>query len=134
MSMVFLATGTCTMGRTTRDKDGNIVAQKPATWDYDPDGGSIAVGQLDPRTQDPIAPVNIFGNWDAAGYLDCVLGLLNPARAVNIPNLKEIVRAAVSGNDADFLCQYCEGVNCVDCIVDEWKREFYLLKTGEQYG
>ena len=43
MSMIFLAKGTCTLGRTTRDKDGNIIESAPARFIWDKKGGSIAV-------------------------------------------------------------------------------------------
>ena len=123
-----MATGDVSLGFAKRDKNGDIVETKSANWSYSPDGGSVAVGKLDPDTLTPIEPASFFGNWDAAGYLSRALDLLNPSRAINVPNIKAIVGAAIEDGDEDFICQYCQGVNCVDCTIDEWKREFQLYK------
>ena len=124
MSMVFLATGTCTLGRTQTDKDGNVVESTPAQFTTDNAGGSVAVGLLDPETMQPAEPVTgIFGDWDAAGYLAAALKLLNPARKVNIPDLKAIVKKAYQEDGNDLLCDYCESRHCPDCIIREWKDE-----------
>ena len=122
MSIIFLAKGTCTMGITTRDKDGNIVESKPAQFTYDDHGGSVVVGELDPETMKPAEPVdNVYGDWDAAGYLAKVLELMNPRRGVNIPDLKAIVQRAYKEDGNDLICDYCHDFKCRDCIVNEWK-------------
>lgn len=124
MSVVFLAKGTCTLGRTQTDKDGNVVNSTPAQFTTNAAGGSVAVGLLDPETMQPAEPVSaIFGDWDAAGYLAHALELLNPGRRINIPNLKAIVQAAYWEDGNDLLCDYCQSMNCQDCIVKEWKEE-----------
>ena len=124
MSVVFLAKGTCGLGRTQTDKDGNVVKSTPAQFTIDNTGGSVAVGLLDPETMQPIEPVSgIFGDWDAAGYLAHALELLNPVRRVNIPDLKAIVQAAYREDGNDLLCDYCKSMNCQDCIIREWKEE-----------
>lgn len=123
MSMIFLAKGTCTMGMTKRDKDGNIVESTPAQFKWDDNGGSIAIGKMDPRSKEiDEESVSIFGDWDAAGYLAEVLKLMKPRRGVNIPDIKAIVQAAAKeGND--LVCDYCHDYKCRDCIINEWKEE-----------
>ena len=50
MSVVFLMTGNCTLGRTRQDKDGNVIEHKPAQFTADDAGSCVAVGLLDPET------------------------------------------------------------------------------------
>lgn len=124
MSMIFLAKGTATMGRTTRDKDGNIVSHTPAQFTVDDSGSCVAVGELDPETMKPKGPVTgIYGYWDAAGYLAQVMELLKPERTVNIPDLRSMILAAIK--DGTDFCSYCErqGYYCRDCIIREWEEE-----------
>ena len=123
MSMVFIVTGTCTLGVTTRDKDGNILESRPAQFTPTKDGGSVAVGLLDPETMRPIEITSVYGDWDAAGYMAEILKLLNPVRKINLPDLKEIVKAAYQEDGNDLLCDYCKSMNCRDCIIKEWKEE-----------
>ncbi len=124
MSMIFLAKGTCTLGMTQKDKDGNVTNSTQAQFIFDGTGGSIAVGEMDPDTKEIDAEtVSIYGDWDAAGYLAEMLKLLKPARRVNIPNLKAIVQAAYQEDGNDLLCDYCKSMNCRDCIIKEWKEE-----------
>lgn len=124
MSIVFLAKGTCTLGRTQTDKDGNVVASTPAQFTIDNAGGSVAVGLLNPETMQAAEPVSgIFGDWDAAAYLAKALELLKPGQRINIPDLKEIVQAAYQEDGNDLLCDYCKSMNCQDCIIREWKEE-----------
>ena len=124
MSMIFLAKGTCHLGVTTRDKDGNILESAPARFIWDKKGGSIAVGHMDPESKEIYEDtVSIFGDWDAAGYVAEMLKLLRPARKVNIPDLKAIVQAAYQEDGNDLLCDYCKSMNCSDCIIKEWKDE-----------
>lgn len=121
--MIFLATGTCTMGMTKRDKDGNVAESTSAQFTFDGTGGSIAIGEMDPDTKKiKEDSVSIFGDWDAAGYLAEVLDLLKPRRQVNIPNFKAIIQAFIEKDNIDF-CDYCPNLNCQDCIVKEWKEE-----------
>ena len=123
MSMVFIVTGTCTFGVTTRDKDGNILESRPAQFTPTKDGGSVAVGLLDPETMQPIEITSMYGDWDAAGYMAEILKLLNPVRKINLPDLKEIVKAAYQEDGNDLLCDYCKSMNCRDCIIKEWREE-----------
>ena len=123
MSMVFIVTGTCTLGVTTRDKDGNILESRPAQFTPTKDGGSVAVGLLDPETMQPIEITSMYGDWDAAGYMAEILKLLNPVRKINLPDLKEIVKAAYQEDGNDLLCDYCKSMNCRDCIIKEWREE-----------
>jgi len=124
MSAVFLIKGTCTLGRSKIDKDGNVVESTPAQFTTDDAGGSVAVGLLDPKTMQPIGPVSgIFGDWDAAGYMKEALKLLRPNRTVNIPDLKAIVQTAYQEDGNDLLCDYCKSINCHSCIIKEWKDE-----------
>ena len=80
MSVIFLAKGTCTLGINRTDKDGNVIEYTPAQFTMDDTGGSVAVGLLDPETMQPAGPVEgIFGDWNAAGYLEYALELLKRA-------------------------------------------------------
>lgn len=111
------------MGVTTRDKDGNILESRPAQFTPTNDGGSVAVGLLDPETMQPIEITSMYGDWDAAGYMAEILKLLNPVRKINLPDLKEIVKAAYQEDGNDLLCDYCKSMNCCDCIIKEWQEE-----------
>lgn len=124
MNVVFLAKGTCTLGMTKRDKDGNVTTSESAQFNFDGTGGSVAVGEMDPETNViDTESVSIFGDWDAAGYLAEALKLLQPRRSVNLPNLKAIVQAAYCEDGNDLLCDYCNELNCPNCIIQEWKEE-----------
>lgn len=124
MSIVFLAKGTCTLGRTQTDKEGNVVKHTPAQFEMDNAGGSVAVGLLDPETMQPVGPVEgIFGDWDAAEYLAKALELLKPTRKVNIPDFKYIIQSLIRHDSVD-ICDHCHAFyKCSDCIVKEWKDE-----------
>lgn len=124
MSIIFLAKGTCTMGSTTRDKDGSIIESTPAQFTYDDKGGCVVIGKMDPETMKPAEPVDtVYGDWDAASYLAKALELLKPGRRVNIPNFKEMVQNLWKAERVD-ICDHCQDYhNCRDCIVNEWKEE-----------
>lgn len=62
--MIFLAKGTCTLGRVSRDKDGNIIEQTPAKFEAGQDGGCIAVGILNDETMDQVGQAELFGDFD----------------------------------------------------------------------
>lgn len=124
--MIFLAKGTCTLGMNRTDKDGNIVESTPAQFTWNDAGGSIAIGEMDPKTKEiDEESVSIFGDWDAAGYLAEALELLKPRRKINIPDFKSIIQAAYKEDGNDLVCDYCPraGYDCQDCIVNEWKEE-----------
>ena len=124
MSMIFLAKGTCTLGMSKTDKDGNIVKSMPAQFTIDDAGGSVVVGVLDPETMKPVGPVDsVYGDWDAAGYLGKALELLSPGRKTNIPDLKSMAQNLLKVDRTD-ICEHCQDYpNCRDCIVQEWKDE-----------
>lgn len=126
MSAIFMATATVRMGQTTRDKDGNVIKHTPPACEFDPKGGSVVVGKLKITDDgmEPDGPADAFGDWDAAGYLARVLEILKPARKLNIPNLRKIVRDAAADGDADFICEHCGDANCRDCIITQWREEF----------
>lgn len=119
MSAIYLATGHAIMGRTDRDKDGNVIKEIPAKFEFADDGGCVAIGPLDPETGIPQTISNLFGDWDAAGYMAMVLELLKPTRPVNIPDFASIIQAAIK--DGVDVCDYCQGLNCSECAVQEWK-------------
>ena len=122
MGMIFLGTGHCHMGRTDRDKDGNITKETPAHFEFADGGPCVAIGTVDPEAQDVhdiFTITDIFGDWDAAGYLTRAMEQLKPARPVNIPDFAAIIQAAIK--DGVNICDYCQGINCRDCAVTEWK-------------
>lgn len=120
MAVIGMGLGTCTLGCKRTDKDGNVISQTPARWEAGPDGGSVAIWPMDPETGEASGPAEIFGDWDAAGYLARALELIGPRRRTNLPDLPAMIRkAAADGMD---LCEYCaENWNCQDCIVNSWK-------------
>lgn len=127
MSALFMAVGTCRMGCTKQDRDGNVIEHTKASFTPDPNGGSVIVGRIkftgDDVEQD--GPAEIFGDWDAAGYLARALEILKPTRRLNIPDIKAIVQDAVKGRfdtDCPFM-DHCQSVNCQDCIVTQWIEE-----------
>ena len=123
--MIFLAKGTAKMGMCTRDGDGNIVTQTPATFTVEDTGSCIAVGTIDTETHEIKEPVSaIYGDYDAVGYLEHVLSMLNPSRTINIPDIKKFITRAA--NDGIDICDYCDhfGCGCSVCAVTRWKEEF----------
>ena len=124
MSVIFLAKGTCTLGITKRDKDGNASSSTQAQFTFDGTGGSIAVGEMDPDTKEIDADtVSIFGDWDAAGYLEEALKLLNPKRKVNIPDFKLLIQSLIRHDNVD-ICDHCyDFYKCSDCVIKDWKEE-----------
>lgn len=121
MSMIFLATGNCYLGRTDRDKDGKIIKEIPPHFEHDYNGSCVILGKLNPDTMERIGEADIFGDFNASGYLNKALKLLNPQRNIDIPNLKEIVQSL--NKDGVEICNYCNSFNCSNCIISEWKRE-----------
>lgn len=124
MSALFMATGTCRLGQTTRDGDGNIIKQTPPSFEPDQNGGSVIVGRIkftdDGMEQD--GPADVFGDWDAAGYLRQALEIIKPSRRHNIPNFEGIIKTMAikrHDNECPFL-EHCESVFCQDCIVSQW--------------
>lgn len=122
MGIISIGVGTCTLGRRQLDKDGNVVKETPASWETDPEGGSVAIVPLNPETMEQDGPVEIFGDWQAGDYLARVVELIHPNRQINVPDLEAMIRrAAMDGLD---LCEYCEDCYmCRDCIVKEWKED-----------
>ena len=124
MSIVFLAKGTTTLGRTQTDKDGNVVSHTPAQFSIDDSGRSVAIGELDPETMEPKGAVTaIYADWDAAAYLSEVLELLKPDRTINIPDFRAIIMSAIK--DGTDFCSYCDrqGYYCRDCVIREWEED-----------
>ena len=122
MGIISIGVGTCTLGRRQLDKDGNVVKETPASWEADPEGGSVAIVPLNPETMEQDGPVEIFGDWQAGDYLARVVELIHPNRQINVPDLEAMIRrAAMDGLD---LCEYCEDCYmCRDCIVKGWKED-----------
>ena len=120
MGIISIGVGTCTLGRRQLDKDGNVVKETPASWEADPEGGSVAIVPLNPETMEQDGPVEIFGDWQAGDYLARAVELIHPNRQINVQDLEAMIRrAAMDGLD---LCEYCEDCYmCRDCIIKEWK-------------
>ena len=127
MSTVFLARGNFTIGSNKVDGNGNVVESTPSRFEPDPEGGCVAVGLLDDETGEPKPGADLFGDWQAAGYLSRALELLGPTRPVNLPDIKAMVRQARGTYAEDFICDRCMDLpafhNCRDCIVTEWKED-----------
>ena len=124
MKAIILMKGTCYLGHTTTDKDGNIISSSPARFETDPDGGCVAVGEFDPDTNE-ISAIVPYGDYDAAGYLSAVMEAIAPARKPNIPDFKGILGRMAADYGDDIPCDYCNdrGGNCRECIVERWKEE-----------
>lgn len=124
MGALFMATGTFKFGHTTRDKDGNVVESNAPSFTPDPDGGSVIIGKIkftdDAMEQD--GPAELYGDWDAAGYLAYAMKIMQPTRKTNIPDIKAIVLSMVKdefSSDCPFM-DHCQSVNCFDCIITQW--------------
>ena len=127
MSALFMAVGTCTLGQREVDKDGNVIKETRAKFEPDPKGGCVIVGRIkftgDGMEQDGTA--DVFGDWDAAGYLRKALEIIKPSRRHNIPDFEGIVKAMVAGRfekDCPFFEQ-CSSAYCRDCVVNQWIEE-----------
>ena len=122
MGIISIGVGNCTMGRRQMDRDGNVVKETPASWEADPEGGSVAIVPLNPETMEQDGPVEVFGDWQAGQYLARVVELIHPNRQINVPDLEAMIRrAAMDGLD---LCNYCEDCYmCRDCIIKGWKED-----------
>lgn len=141
MSTIFMSVGAVTLGRVTKDKDGNVVSRKPPQFTEDPAGGCVIIGKAElaegGQDDDGIliqtGPVEVFGDYQAAEYLRRAVELLQPSRPINIPNFRAIVREAVrQGVDICECCRPLENQRdgeirhtpaCADCIVREWMEE-----------
>ena len=122
---LIMVRGNAFLGMTTRDADGNVVEKQAPRFEYDPKGGTVAVTEIDPETMEVREPVEIFGDWDAAGYLGRALKIMQPSRQVNAPDLREIIREAAANGDKRLLCDYCKAArSCPDCIITDWVLEW----------
>lgn len=120
--MIFIEKGNFYLGHCTKDGKGNIIEQNGPKFEPDDNGGSVIVGKLDSETREQVGEADIFGDFNATGYLKKVLELLAPKRVIDIPNFKGIFVSA-SKDNVD-LCDYCEELHCDNCIVSEWKEEY----------
>ena len=122
MGVIAIGVGTCTLGRRQVDRGGNVVSETKAKWEADPAGQCVAIVPLNPDTMEPDGPAEIFGDWQAAQYLDRVVELIHPNRQINVPDLAAMVRAA--DKDGLDICEYCQELGmCQECIVKEWKED-----------
>lgn len=122
MGMIAIGVGTCTMGCRKVDKVGNVVSEKPASWETDPDGSCVAIIPLDPDTMEQDGAAEIYGDWQAAQYLARAVELIHPNRQINVPDLETMIRRA--DMDGVDICEYClDQYGCKDCIVKEWKED-----------
>ena len=126
MNALLVARGDCRLGTVRHDADGNVVERTGAKFETNDEGGCIAICELDPETMEPVSASDVYGDWDAAHFLERVLEKLGPGRPVNVPDFRDILKKAVAdGSDDDFFCDYCgrRGYSCRDCIVTEWKED-----------
>lgn|GEM_PF-436155 len=125
--MIFIEKGDFYLGHRIKDGNGNIIQQNGPEFEPDDNGSSVIVGKLDSETRKQVGEADIFGDFNAAGYLKKVLELLTPGRTINIPNFKELFVSA-SKDNVD-MCDYCEGLHCDNCIVSEWKESLEVMKN-----
>lgn len=100
---------------------GDFRFENGPKFELNDNGGSVIVGKLDSETREQVGEADIFGDFNAIGYLTKILEFLQPKRTVNIPNFKEMFSSAF--NDNVDMCDYCEGLHYDNCIVSEWKEE-----------
>lgn len=129
-SMLFIGKGTYSIGATTTDANGNVIKSVPPHWEPSDEGGSIVVGKMYARSKRQIGSAEVYGDWDAAGYLEEILRLLSPARPINIPDFRAISNNAQKDGQDWYLCEYCTKTNCRDCIVRRWREENEELENG----
>ena len=94
MSIVCIAIGDAVMGCRTLGPHGEVIKETKAHWDHNPEGGSVAIWTTNGETDEPEAPADLYGDWDAAHYLTRVLELRHPRRRINVPDLKSMILAA----------------------------------------
>ncbi len=70
MRAFFTRRGDCTLDRTTRDAAGNVVEKSGAEWRSTPEDGSVAICDIDPDTMQPVGAAEVYGDQDAANYLE----------------------------------------------------------------
>ena len=123
--MIFLAKGHCYLGSRRIDENGNVVEESAARFEFDPEGGSVAVGVMDFDTMQITGQTEVFGDYDPWGYLGHALKLLAPSRAGNIPDFENMFKKEYQdhGNTDCPMLYYCERPNCDDCIVHRWMEE-----------
>lgn len=122
MAVLLVGRGNAHFGRTDVDAAGNIVKRTEAGWDPDPEGGSIAICELDPETMKQTEPAEVYGDWAASVFLRRVLEKLGPGRHINIPDMAAIIKGAI--RDGFEPCEHCTAVgDCQDCVITEWKGE-----------
>ena len=123
--MIFIEKGTVTLAMAKVDAEGNEVSSTPARFESDPDGGCVVVGELDENEQPINEKTRVFGDYDHAGIFAYVLELLPPTRPGDIPDLEGMFKRAAR-EEPDGYCplfDFCNRPDCMDCIIDQWRRE-----------
>lgn len=123
MSVLFIGRGDCHLGMTKRNSEGDVVEHTDAKWEPNPEGGCVAICDMDPEKMEAVGAAEVFGDWDAAHFLARVLEKLGPGRPINVPDFQKILAGYVDDTgERDIFCEYCErrGYDCRDCIVTEW--------------
>lgn len=86
--MIFLEKGNFYLGCRMADNNGNVTEQTEPKFVSDDSGNCVIVGVLDSETKEQVGKADIFGDFNATGYLKKVLELLAPERTIDIPNFK----------------------------------------------
>lgn len=122
---VVLIRGTYTMGMIERHNDGTAESNPPNFRIHD-GGGSVAVGVVNLATMDQAKPLDLFGDFDAAGFLGKAyqeLYGLASLRKPNIPDLKAVFTSVGKNSRSDCpLMDWCNK-RCQDCIFHQWMEE-----------
>lgn len=127
-TMVFLVKGHAYMGRRARDAAGNIYIDEPAHFDFDDEGGAVAVGTINTATmeiQEDPAPT-AFGDWQQAEILAEVLKRLPPStRGSDIPDFEQMIKGQAKsyGTPQCPFFEECDHPSCQDCIINQWVDE-----------
>lgn len=127
-TMVFLVKGHAFMGRRARDAAGNIYIDEPAHFDFDDEGGAVAVGTINTATMEIQVDQQIpsaYGDWEQAAYLKKVLELLTPCRQGDIPDFEGMIKkqARSYGTPECPFFSECERPSCQECVVNGWVDE-----------
>lgn len=123
---VIVQRGNYFLGVNRRDKDGNVVDEKPPRWEPDPEGAAVVVCDFDSEKNETVGEADIFAAWDSQGIDNRVREKLGLERR-NFPTPAEWYKWARNHENGLDLCDICEsicaGYDCRICPIDEIKED-----------